>query len=81
MRSYANRHVRSYADNIYRTDRTGSPPVTIAGRLRGGPAVGAAAGAGSDAGEPAATLNERYFAGRTDGLRASSGEELLVVTA
>ncbi|MEW2521133.1 class I SAM-dependent methyltransferase [Actinacidiphila alni] len=26
----------------------------------------------------AATLNERYFAGRTDGLRTSSGEELLV---
>jgi hypothetical protein len=23
-------------------------------------------------------LNERYFAGRTDGLRTSSGEELLV---
>jgi hypothetical protein len=38
-------------------------------------------GAGSDAGGPAATLNERYFAGRTDGLRASSGEGLLVVTA
>jgi methyltransferase (TIGR00027 family) len=27
---------------------------------------------------PAAMLNERYFAGRTDGLRTSSGEELLV---
>jgi methyltransferase (TIGR00027 family) len=27
---------------------------------------------------PAATLNQRYFAGRTDGLRTSSGEELLV---
>ena len=26
----------------------------------------------------AAMLNERYFAGRTDGLRTSSGEELLV---
>lgn len=29
----------------------------------------------------AATLNERYFASRTDGLRTSSGEELLVATA
>jgi methyltransferase (TIGR00027 family) len=29
---------------------------------------------------PAAMLNERYFAGRTDGLRTSSGEELLVAT-
>jgi len=28
----------------------------------------------------AAMLNERYFAGRTDGLRVSSGEELLVAT-
>jgi methyltransferase (TIGR00027 family) len=28
----------------------------------------------------AAMLNERYFAGRSDGLRTSSGEELLVVT-
>jgi methyltransferase (TIGR00027 family) len=28
----------------------------------------------------AAELNERYFAGRTDGLRTSSGEELLVAT-
>jgi methyltransferase (TIGR00027 family) len=28
----------------------------------------------------AAMLNERYFAGRTDGLRTSSGEELLVAT-
>jgi methyltransferase (TIGR00027 family) len=28
----------------------------------------------------AATLNERYFAGRTDGLRTSNGEELLVAT-
>ncbi len=28
----------------------------------------------------AATLNQRYFAGRTDGLRTSSGEELLVAT-
>lgn len=27
---------------------------------------------------PATVLNERYFAGRTDGLRTSSGEELLV---
>jgi O-methyltransferase involved in polyketide biosynthesis len=26
----------------------------------------------------AATLNQRYFAGRTDGLQTSSGEELLV---
>jgi O-methyltransferase involved in polyketide biosynthesis len=26
----------------------------------------------------AATLNQRYFAGRRDGLRTSSGEELLV---
>jgi methyltransferase (TIGR00027 family) len=29
---------------------------------------------------PAATLNARYFADRTDGLRTSSGEELLVAT-
>lgn len=29
---------------------------------------------------PAAVLNERYFAGRPDGLRTSSGEELLVAT-
>jgi len=29
---------------------------------------------------PASMLNERYFAGRTDGLRTSSGEELLVAT-
>lgn len=29
---------------------------------------------------PAATLNQRYFTGRTDGLRTSSGEELLVAT-
>lgn len=29
---------------------------------------------------PAAMLNQRYFAGRTDGLRTSSGEELLVAT-
>lgn len=28
----------------------------------------------------AAALNQRYFAGRTDGLRTSSGEELLVAT-
>jgi methyltransferase (TIGR00027 family) len=28
----------------------------------------------------ATTLNERYFAGRTDGLRTSNGEELLVAT-
>lgn len=28
----------------------------------------------------AATLNQRYFAGRTDGLRTSNGEELLVAT-
>jgi O-methyltransferase involved in polyketide biosynthesis len=28
----------------------------------------------------AAMLNQRYFAGRTDGLRTSSGEELLVAT-
>ena len=28
----------------------------------------------------ATTLNERYFTGRTDGLRTSSGEELLVAT-
>ncbi|MEU1299738.1 SAM-dependent methyltransferase, partial [Streptomyces shenzhenensis] len=28
----------------------------------------------------AAELSERYFAGRTDGLRPSSGEELLVAT-
>ncbi len=28
----------------------------------------------------AATLNQRYFAGRADGLRTSSGEELLVAT-
>ena len=27
---------------------------------------------------PAAELNERYFSGRADGLRTSSGEELLV---
>jgi hypothetical protein len=27
-----------------------------------------------------AMLNERYFAGRTDGLRTAKGEELLVVT-
>jgi len=29
----------------------------------------------------AAMLNQRYFAGRTDGLRTSSGEELLVATS
>jgi methyltransferase (TIGR00027 family) len=29
----------------------------------------------------AATLSQRYFAGRTDGLRTSSGEDLLVATA
>ena len=29
---------------------------------------------------PAAELNERYFAGRTDGLRTSNGEEFLVAT-
>jgi methyltransferase (TIGR00027 family) len=29
---------------------------------------------------PAAMLNQRYFAGRPDGLRTSSGEELLVAT-
>jgi len=29
---------------------------------------------------PAATLNRRYFAGRTDGLRTSRGEEFLVAT-
>jgi methyltransferase (TIGR00027 family) len=29
---------------------------------------------------PASLLNQRYFAGRTDGLRTSSGEELLVAT-
>jgi hypothetical protein len=28
----------------------------------------------------AAVLTQRYFAGRTDGLRPSSGEELLVAT-
>ncbi|HVW43686.1 MAG TPA: class I SAM-dependent methyltransferase [Amycolatopsis sp.] len=28
----------------------------------------------------AATLNERYFAGRTDGLRTSNGEEFLIAT-
>jgi methyltransferase (TIGR00027 family) len=30
---------------------------------------------------PAATLNERYFAGRTDGLHVARGEELLIATA
>jgi O-methyltransferase involved in polyketide biosynthesis len=42
--------------------------------------LGLARGAGfSDAQHvPAAMLNRRYFAGRTDGLRTSSGEELLV---
>jgi hypothetical protein len=29
---------------------------------------------------PATMLNQRYFADRTDGLRTSSGEELLVAT-
>jgi methyltransferase (TIGR00027 family) len=29
---------------------------------------------------PSATLNERYFAGRTDGLRTARGEELLLAT-
>jgi methyltransferase (TIGR00027 family) len=29
---------------------------------------------------PAAMLNERYFAGRTDGLRTATGEEMLVAT-
>lgn len=29
---------------------------------------------------PATLLNQRYFAGRSDGLRTSSGEELLVAT-
>jgi hypothetical protein len=30
---------------------------------------------------PGSLLAERYFAGRTDGLRPSSGEDLLVATA
>jgi O-methyltransferase involved in polyketide biosynthesis len=29
---------------------------------------------------PASILNQRYFAGRTDGLRTSTGEDLLVAT-
>ena len=29
---------------------------------------------------PAAMLNERYFAGRTDGLRTATGEEMLLAT-
>jgi hypothetical protein len=29
---------------------------------------------------PAAELNARYFAGRSDGLRMSTGEDLLVAT-